>query len=349
MREVIQKLSGLSGLSGKKVIMKNSIIEKFNLKKQASTSNGEFSGACPWCGGDDRFRFWPNESKAGRYWCRQCHRSGDTINLLCEVEGLSYVAACRQLDISPGRPVYGRLPEKREKPQWKPKEPVYPGEQWRERAGSLVDYAQKQLWETAAGLVAVDYLKGRGLKEETIKQFRLGWISQTRFIDRVAWGLSPGKKLWIPSGILIPYCRRDQVIRLRIRRHDPDGPRYVIVSGSAAMPMSLAFNKSYLVVVESELDGLLLHQEVSVAGVVALGSVSYRPDYETDYFLRKAASILGALDSDSAGAKESLTWWKMEYNNFKRWPASCGKDPGEMFQQGVELDAWVQAGLNLGC
>jgi len=111
------------------------------------------------------------------------------------------------------------------------------------------------------------------------------------------------------------------------------------------MPMSLAFTKFYLIVVESELDAILLHQEVSAVGVVALGSVSYRPDYETDYFLKKADLILGALDSDLAGARESLSWWKMEYSNFKRWPAVCGKDPGEMFHQGIDLNLWVQAGL----
>jgi len=154
--------------------MKNDIIEKFDLKKQASTSGGEFSGACPWCGGSDRFRYWPNEGRSGRYWCRQCQKTGDTIDLLREIDGLSYAAACRQLGLSSGRLVYGRLPEKQKKPRWKPKEPVYPGKRWREKAGSLVDYAQKKLWETDTGQQAISYLEGRGLKKETIKEFRLG-------------------------------------------------------------------------------------------------------------------------------------------------------------------------------
>jgi hypothetical protein len=44
--------------------------------KLASRTTQEYSGPCPFCGGDhrsDRFRVWVNDK---RYWCRQCQRSG---------------------------------------------------------------------------------------------------------------------------------------------------------------------------------------------------------------------------------------------------------------------------------
>jgi hypothetical protein len=46
------------------------------------TTGGEYSSACPACGGDpakdtDRFRFWPAE---GNYWCRQCNFEGFVID-----------------------------------------------------------------------------------------------------------------------------------------------------------------------------------------------------------------------------------------------------------------------------
>lgn len=53
------------------------------LRRVASTNGGEYAGPCPWCGGRDRFRVWP-ELDGGCWWCRQCGRSGDTIAYLVE-------------------------------------------------------------------------------------------------------------------------------------------------------------------------------------------------------------------------------------------------------------------------
>jgi len=38
----------------------------------------EYAGACPVCGGHDRFRVWPGPP--GHYWCRQCRASGSVID-----------------------------------------------------------------------------------------------------------------------------------------------------------------------------------------------------------------------------------------------------------------------------
>lgn len=39
----------------------------------SSESKGEYSSACPSCGGHDRFKSWP---AVGNYWCRQCGLKG---------------------------------------------------------------------------------------------------------------------------------------------------------------------------------------------------------------------------------------------------------------------------------
>ena len=70
------------------------------LKKAATTNGGEYCGACPFCGGKDRFRVWPG---TGRYWCRSCGKSGDAIQYLRDRRGLSYVDACRYLGNEPKR------------------------------------------------------------------------------------------------------------------------------------------------------------------------------------------------------------------------------------------------------
>jgi 5S rRNA maturation endonuclease (ribonuclease M5)/Zn ribbon nucleic-acid-binding protein len=50
-------------------------IELLNLPNSAlkSKKRGEYSSACPVCGGEDRFQFWP---EVGNYWCRQCGLRG---------------------------------------------------------------------------------------------------------------------------------------------------------------------------------------------------------------------------------------------------------------------------------
>ena len=71
------------------------------VKRVAASSGGEYAGPCPWCGGEDRFRVWPEHprSESGRYWCRQCNRSGDGITYLREMHGMSFRDACRALGL----------------------------------------------------------------------------------------------------------------------------------------------------------------------------------------------------------------------------------------------------------
>ncbi|MCF0231984.1 MAG: hypothetical protein HUJ63_06905, partial [Enterococcus sp.] len=41
--------------------------------KLTRVNYSELSGACPFCGGKDRFRLWPQEGDKGGYWlCRGC-------------------------------------------------------------------------------------------------------------------------------------------------------------------------------------------------------------------------------------------------------------------------------------
>ena len=66
--------------------------QDIELKRVASTNGGEYAGPCPGCGGNDRFRVW---QETGRYWCRQCARSGDCIQYLRDFRGCSFRDAAR--------------------------------------------------------------------------------------------------------------------------------------------------------------------------------------------------------------------------------------------------------------
>ncbi len=335
------------------------------LDRVSNFCGGEYAGPCLFCGGRDRFRCWPEEGEGGKYWCRSCGKYGDTIQYLREVRKLSYFEACDFL---------GREPELRKrsfdwsgrqnsKPKWEPRDTMTPQEEWVKKCSAFVDYCQNQLWGDS-GKGTLDWLKfERGLTEETIKTFRLGCNPQDPRRDRASWGLSEEvkedgklKKLWLPGGVIIPYFSDGTIQRVRIRRQDPDidpKERYRILSGSSMGPMILGNNHKVYVIVESELDALLLHQEIKeLAGVIALGSAQKRPDKLTDELLREADLILIALDNDdqredgkNPGAKEAWGWWMNQFSQARRLPPVYGKDPAEMWKAGVSLKNWVEVGI----
>jgi DNA primase len=323
----------------------------FFTKNVGSTGGGEYAGPCPWCGGKDRFRCWPTQGESGKYWCRGCGRSGDAIQYLRDYRRKTYREACDHLGREPAhRPPVGsgRLPGK---PAWEPRTCSSPGDLWQAKARRLTDEAARTLY-TPAGLAGLSFLQDRGLTRETVQRFRLGWVPADRWEPPAAWGLAATVKdngkprqLWIPRGLTIPLLQGGQVVRVRIRR--PDGePRYFILRGSNTQAMTIGEGNPVAVLVESELDALLLRQEAGdLVDVIALGNAQARPDQEAAALLGQSRLILVGLDADEAGAKEAWRWWKDHYHQGRRWPPISGKDPGEMWAAGVDLRAWLQAGL----
>lgn len=328
----------------------NSLIQAdgHKLTKAASTQGGEYAGACPFCGGHDRFRVWP---QADRYWCRGCDKTGDAIQYLRDFRGLSYQEACLFLGREPG-------PRKAIKPMptlWKPKEASAPSDIWQSKARVLLDGAIDYLWSKQGEPMREWLHNEKGLEDATIKGASLGYNPADIYEPRATWGLSTQlkddrtpKKQWIPSGLVIPLLVDDKVHRLRLRRDNPgDGARYVIVSGSSSAPMVWGEDKGAAVIVESELDGLLLSQEAGdLCAVIALGTATAKPNKETHDLLRAMPIILIALDTDEAGAKASWKYWPDTYGKkARRWPTIQGKDASEARLNGLDIRTWIIAGV----
>lgn len=196
---------------------------------------------------------------------------------------------------------------------------------------------------------------------------QLGWIPETEFKTRQAWGLSDKwhdeEKRWIKSmafqqGILIPWFIDGRVHRLRYRKAKvtgPKDPRYMWVDGSGTDILCLNPNARAHCVVESDLDGLLVDWVAGdLVGAIPLGSCSIHPKATVYELLSKSLRILIAMDFDgevragrvhAPGAKASR-WWEETFPiSARRWPVPKGKDPGEAYTAGVDLRAWVLAGL----
>jgi len=120
----------------------------------------------------------------------------------------------------------------------------------------------------------------------------------------------------LPEGLLFPHVEADGVTgevsvgRLRIRKAEQSGSKYHTVAGSSMTPLCIGLRRTFpVVVVESDLDAMLVSQEAGdLVGVVALGSVTNRPDEETFRILRRVPLIIVSLDSDPPAARESRQW-----------------------------------------
>jgi hypothetical protein len=324
------------------------------MKKASSTAGGEWQGPCPSCGGNDRFHVWPEQNEGkGAYWCRGCGKWGDNIQYLRDFRGMSFRDACAELRIDlpdhRDRPV--SPPPQKIKPVFAPVSHASPADLWQEKAEKFVRWAEANLADRPAALA---WLAARGISRDAAIDYRLGWNDGEKGKDiyrpRKAWGLPEQlkdngrpKALWIPRGLVIPFIAGGVIIRVRIRR--PDGePRYYVLPGSSMATMLLEPKRRAYVVVESELDAIAVAAGNRLAGAVALGSVSAKPDAEAFAVLKGALQILNALDYDAAGAK-AMSWWSEQFPRCDRWPVPAGKDPGEAVKLGTDLEQWIKAGL----
>lgn len=355
------------------------------LRKAGTTHGGEYQGPCPWCGGTDRFHVWPEQGQIikdgrtvavpGRYWCRpglgHCGRSGDAIQFMIDFYQLSYKEACARLGQHVDPVEQRRHPTRKMETRavWDPCEKKSPEGMWCEQAKKFVLDCFDAIFTDEP---AREYLAGRGISDDTLLTFGLGWNPGTTtkqgkrwgvFKKRESWGLLPemdsktgkAKVLWLPVGWVIPYIVGGHVVRIRIRQTDGAefGPRYYVVPGSFSAPMVIPPRRvgyrDVYVIVEAELDAILIAQEAGdLCGVIALGSASTRPDRSAAEKLSKAAHIINALDADGAGAQETGKWWAEHYPDAVRWPVPEGKDPGDYYKAGGNIREWITEGLPEG-
>ena len=335
------------------------LLPSAGFKHVSSTSGGEYAGSCLWCGGEDRFRVWPDHpsgATGGKFMCRGCGRSGDALALIMERDGVGYVEACRRLGTTP-RPGRRSLAPQQKAP-WTPRPSLLPCSTWQATAAAFVEFAAGVMTMSAEGQA---YAMGRGLTPETIRTCQIGWNPATIYDPRESWGLPPElnsdtghpRKVWIAHGLVVPTFHAGHVVALKVRRPDwREGdrlPKYAVVKGSAQGPMTLAVAAGRPVaVVEGELDALLINQAArDLVTAMAMRTAEGRPDAEAHALLENAPTVLVALDADEAGRKGWL-WWRNHYRQAKRLPPVLGKDPGESLKAGLDLRVWIQVGLSPG-
>jgi DNA primase len=139
---------------------------KVSLKRR---SGAEYAGLCPFH--NEKTPSFTVNDKKGFFYCFGCHEKGSAIDFVMKTEGLSFPETVEKLAREVNLPVPVATPAERERA---------------DRASTLqqvVEMAavwfQKQL-RLPVGRQGLDYLRGRGLSDATIDDFRLGFAPDSR-------------------------------------------------------------------------------------------------------------------------------------------------------------------------
>jgi DNA primase len=138
--------------------------EHTELRRAGAT---EYVGRCPFH--DERTPSFGVNPVEKVYYCFGCQASGDVFTFVMETEGLDFTGALQTLADRFGV----ELQTEQEDPQ------AAQRRQRRERLHSLLGraatYYARYLWEAREAQAAREYLHGRGLGEETLRAFRVGY------------------------------------------------------------------------------------------------------------------------------------------------------------------------------
>ena len=319
-----------------------------NTKKAAGTHGGEHKGACPLCGGDDRFSVWPaHPSGRGRFWCRRCGWKGDAIDFIRQRDGFTFPEAVRALG---GDPWQLRPSSTAHSSPSPPRAVAPPSPRWQERGRLIMERSQMRLWEPESWALAE--LHRRGLSDATIQAAGLGDNPVTWRDDAGIWGLT-GNDIWLPRGIVIPWLAGGELWRLNIRRRGDDlqdgqGPKFIGPRGWAGgSPLygadGVAAAKP-VILVEGEIDALTLQQHAGdLVTPVATGSTGGARCLRWVARLALAPLVLISFDADPAG-DEAAKYWLGVLEQARRW-RPFWDDVNSMAQACADVRGWVAAAL----
>jgi hypothetical protein len=318
-----------------------------DLRKVANTDGGEYHGACPWCGGQDRFAVWPHGDRP-HYWCRRCDKRGDAVQFLRDYERLSFAEACDRLgQRRPERAAPSTRPTPKAPPLARP-----PAERWQTQALALIARGEQALW-TPAGAQARGYLHRRGLTEDTIRAARLGYQARDAWEEPTRWGLpADHPNVYLLRGLVLPWYVGGEVWRVLFRR---DGEavakteRYKPIAGgrNALYGIDTVQPNRPAMLVEGVLDALSLQQEAGdLLAVVAGGTTGGRVERFIGRLALASVVLLG-FDADDGG-EAAAAWWQQTLGpRARRW-VPLWDDANAMLQSGVDLRLWVREALMTG-
>lgn len=332
------------------------IEQDVKLKKVSLTNGGEWGGACPACGGQDRFRVWNQPyDHHPRFWCRKCDFKGDVITYVAWRNNLwrdgkpDFLAVCDVLNI----PLDEQPRAQRPAPPERPYGDVNGGKDdyasltsaWQSAAAAFFDWAQGELCDSTRAQSARLWLKARGLTKTGI--FPLGFNPTER---KETWG---SVEVWLPVGIVIPWFASGIFWNMRIRRRDADvqagHEKYISVrgAGNGLYNADSIFPGYTVVLTEGEFDAQVARTAIPPGEritVASIGSCTGARVLKWVSLLGISRRVLIAFDADESGDK-AAGWWLEKLGPKARRLRPTQKDITDMWKANADLRGWLMSGV----
>ena len=330
------------------------IVEVISAHTDLRRQGARWVGLCPFH--EERTPSFSVDAQEKLYHCFGCGVGGDTIKFVEEKEGLGFAEAVELLADR-----YGvELEREREDPRAEAKR------QQRRRLGELLDrtagFYAAYLWDSEEAAKAREYLAERGLGEEALRGFGVGYapsawdtvllrgqragfsVDELRGVGLAQRGKGGGEYDRFRSRIMFPIRdRRGRTLGFggRAMRSD-QGAKYVNTAETdffhkSRMLYGIDLSKAAIakagraVVVEGYTDVLALHQAGIEEAVGVMGTAI--TDDQVASLSGMVDEVILALDADSAGQEAMLRAQRVAAGRKMRLRVAAmpaGEDPAEM-------------------
>ena len=284
-----------------------------------------FWGCCPFHG-EKTPSFAVNPAK-NMFYCFGCHEGGDIFKFIMKMESCDFMEALKLLAARYGIPVPERQKTAVEIRREKHRERIY------ETNATACRFYQACLLNTPYGKGALAYLNGRGISQEIISSFSIGYAldSFTSLLSNLGRHGYKGEEL-LAAGLVAEG--RQQLYdkfrnRVMIPIKDPKGkivgfggrvldnstPKYLNTAETEwfnkrrlLFAMDVAYkairSSRQAIVVEGYMDAISLHA-AGISNVVASMGTAFAAE-QAKLLKRVADEVVFCYDSDSAGRKASV-------------------------------------------
>jgi DNA primase len=317
-----------------------------------------YEGLCPFH--DERTPSFGIDPVQKVYYCFGCQASGDLFTFVQETEGVDFKGALELLAERYGVELAREKEDPGEEDRRKRRERLL------ELLKRTAAYYERYLWESEEAARAREYLLGRGLGEQVLREFRVGYAPSAW--DRVllasrrggfseqelyATGLAQRSKengrLYdrFRSRIMFPLADvRGRVLGFGARAmRDEQRPKYLNTSDNdvyhkgsnlygADLARAHATRAGEVIVCEGYTDTIALHQ-AGMRNAVGLMGTALTGE-QVGELSRMAQTVLLALDADSAGQEAMLRASSLAAKRkleLRVVPLPVGADPAELIQR----------------
>jgi DNA primase len=333
-----------------------------------------YEGLCPFH--DERTPSFGIDPVQKVYYCFGCQAKGDVFTFVQDTEGVDFKAALELLADRCGVELQREAEDPRAAERRRRRERLL------ELLGRTAAYYERQLWEAEEARHAREYLLGRGLQEQTLRAFRVGYSPSAW--DRVlvasrragfseqelyATGLAQRSRqdgrLYdrFRGRIMFPLADiRGRVLGFGARALGEDRswegahrPKYLNTSDNdlyhkglhlygADLARAHATRAGEVVLCEGYTDVIALHQAGLRNAVGLMGTAL--TDEQVGELARMASTVLLALDADSAGQEAMLRASRLAAKRkleLRVVGLPAGADPAEVVQREGGVEAMQAA------